>query len=207
MNLFEVFNFAKDLIANFGYFGVFFGVFLEGVFPPIPSEVIMGFSGFLIAEGRFSWFGVILSAVLGNFLSVSLIWFLGKKYGKTLIFKWGKFVGVNQKEMNFGTKLFNKYGYGIVFVCQMIPIARTLIAFPAGFLGTKYYKFIIANSAGATIWLTFLTYLGFIFGENWENIENIIKPFERIILVMFILFFIYWIIKIIIELRKNLQKE
>lgn len=206
MSLFDIFDFTKNLVASLGYFGVFLGVFLEGVFPPIPSEVIMGFSGFLISEGRFSWFGVILAALLGNFLSVSLIWFLGKKFGKPLLVKWGRFIGVGEKDLELGKKLFQKYGYWVVFACQMLPLARTLIAFPAGILETKYPRFMLANCLGAAIWFSFLTYIGFIFGQNWENIENILKPFERVILVIFVGLFLFWVAKTLKSFRSKNAK-
>lgn len=203
MSIFDLFDFVVELIAKFGYFGVFFGTFLEGVFPPIPSEILMGFSGFLIAQGKFQWLPTIIAASLGNIASVSLIWFLGKTLGRDFILKWGKYIGVNGKEIESGEKMFAKYGYGAVFVLQMVPLARTLIAFPAGTLKTNYFKFIITNTLGATIWLTFLLYLGYTFGENWDKIEDFMKPFERIILIIAIAVFGYLVAKFALHLRKQ----
>jgi membrane protein DedA with SNARE-associated domain len=189
MDLFDLFNFAKDLVSKFGYPGVFMGTFLESIFPPIPSEVVLGFSGFLISEGRFEWLPTIFAAVLGNALSVSLIWFLGRRFGKNFLLKFGGFVGFTQKEFDFGEKLFHKHGYKMVFFCQMLPMARTLIAIPAGVLKTTYWKFILANSLGATIWFSILAMVGYYFGENWTQIETVFKPFERVIIVLIIFIF------------------
>jgi membrane protein DedA with SNARE-associated domain len=209
MSLFDLFNLTKDLIANLGYFGIFLGVFLEGVFPPIPSEIIMGFSGFLISEGRFGWLGVIICAVLGNFLSVSLIWLVGKKYGEKILLKWGKYIGISQKDFELAKKVFHKYGYWAVFGCQMLPLVRTLIAYPAGILGTRYTKFMLANTFGATIWFIFLTYLGFTFGKNWQQIEGLIKPLERGILVVLAFLLAFWVFKKLkkIKFRKTLAQK
>jgi membrane protein DedA with SNARE-associated domain len=185
-SIFDLVDFVKNLVYDLGYFGVFLGAFLESIFPPIPSEIIMSLSGFLIAQGKFQWFPTIFAAVLGNSLSVSLIWLAGRHFGRNMIIKYGKYVGVSETEINQGENLFNKHGYKIVFFLQMVPMARTLIAFPAGILKTKYWKFIIANSLGATIWMTILAYVGYTLGENWGTIEEAVKPFEDILLYGFI---------------------
>ncbi len=182
MSLFGLIEFLKDFIDKTGYIGIFFGTFIESFIVPIPSEILMGFAGFLISEGRLSWFGVILAAVLGNAVSSILIWWLGRKYGKNFVLKWGHYIGFDQKEFEKSEKLFGKYGYAAIFICQLLPAFRSLISIPAGVLKTKLWPFILCTVAGATIWLTFLTYLGYILGKNWETIENIIKPFERWIL-------------------------
>lgn len=207
MSIFDLFDFAVEIIARLGYFGVFLGTFLEGVFPPIPSEILMGFSGFLIGQGRFQWFPTIIAASLGNIASVSLIWYVGKTLGRDFILKWGKYIGVNAKEIESGEKLFAKYGYGAVFVLQMVPLARTLIAFPAGTLKTVYWKFIIVNTIGATTWLTFLLYLGYTFGENWDKIEEFMKPFERGILAVAVAVFGYFLVKFGLYLRNQRKQE
>lgn len=187
INLFDFFELIKDIIARFGYAGVFFGTFIESLFPPIPSEVIMGFSGFLISEGRFQWIPTIFFATLGNALSVSLIWWIGKRYGRDVIVKWGKYIGVNNNDIEKGGQLFSKYGYWAVFFMQIIPLGRTLIAFPAGILNTQYLKFIAANSLGASIWFTFLAYIGYQAGDNWDSIEALVKPFETLLLGLFVI--------------------
>lgn len=192
MSLFDLFDWTKALIEKFGYFGVFLGTFLESVFPPIPSEVIMGFSGFLISEGKFNPVITIIAAIFGNFCSASLIWFLGHKYGRAFIVKYGSKIGISVDEIEKGEKLFNKYGYKIVFASQIVPLIRSWIAFPAGVLKTRYWKFILTNTAGASIWLSFLAYLGYTAGNNWNKIEDTLKPFEKGILFVFVVIFGYF---------------
>jgi len=193
MSIFDLFDFTKNLVAQMGYLGVFIGTFLESIFPPIPSEVILGFSGFLIADGKFIFLPTLIAAVAGNALSVSFIWFLGKKLGKSFLIRYGKYIGVSEGDIIKGEHLFNKHGYKMVFFCQMVPLARTLIAFPAGTLKTKYSAFIVANSLGATIWFSILLTLGYIFGENWDQVEAFLKPFEYIILGLFSAVFFYFV--------------
>jgi len=182
MSLGDLVNILKNFIEATGYLGVFLGTFIESFIVPIPSELLMGFAGFLISEGRLTWFGVILAAVLGNAVSSALIWWLGHKYGKNFVLKWGHYIGFDESEFAKSEKIFNKYGYPAIFVCQLLPAVRSLISIPAGVLKTKFVPFILCTVAGATIWLTFLTYIGYILGKNWNTIEDVIKPFEKYIL-------------------------
>jgi membrane protein DedA with SNARE-associated domain len=206
VSIFDLFDFAKDIVEELGYLGVFLGTFLEAVFPPIPSEIIMGLAGFLISTGEFQWLPTILAAVAGNVLSVSLIWYLGRTFGRSFIVRWGKWVGINEKEVETGEKLFAKYGYWIVLGCQMLPLARTTIAFPAGVLKTRYLKFILFNTLGASIWLTLLAYVGYTLGENWEQIEEFFKPYERVMLVALAAIALYLLYSWIRHIRR-LMKE
>src|SRR6476469_6090129 len=127
MSLFDLFDWTKNLIGSLGYIGIFLGTLLESVFPPIPSEVIMGFAGFLIYEGKLQWWLVILSAIAGNIIAASLIWWVGRRYGRSFLLRWGKYVGVTDTDIERGERLFQKHGYGIVFITQMIPLARSWI--------------------------------------------------------------------------------
>lgn len=206
-SIFDLFDFAKTIVQELGYFGVFLGTFLEAVFPPIPSEIVMGLAGFLISTGEFQWAPTLIAAITGNMLAVSLIWFLGKTFGRSFIVRWGKWVGINEKEIATGEKLFAKYGYWIVLGCQMLPLARTTIAFPAGILKTQYPKFIFFNTLGASIWLTVLAFAGYTLGENWEQIEEVFKPYETAMLVVLVLLTIYLGVRWVLHIRKLLREE
>lgn len=195
MSLATLLEFLIRTIENLGYFGIFLGTFLESFIVPIPSELLMGFAGFLIFQGKFNWFGVIIAAVLGNAVSSALIWWLGHHYGKNFVLKWGRFIGFDENNFEKSEKLFTKYGYFAIFICQLLPALRSIISIPAGVLRTRFVPFMVCTVAGATIWLTFLTYLGVQAGANWQNITNVIKPFEHIILyglIVFTILFIGW---------------
>lgn len=200
----SIVEFTKNIVLNLGYFGVFIGIFLEAVFPPIPSEVILGISGMLVNDKKFNFLLVLITAIMANFCSGSLIWFLGRKLGKDFIIRYGKWVGVEKDEVDKGVELFHKHGYKVVFVSQMIPLIRTLIAFPSGIAKTVYWKFILANSLGATIWFTILLWAGTFFGQKYEEIDNFIKPFERVVIGAVLLVAIAWIIY---KIKKNSQKN
>jgi len=205
MSLETIIEAIKNLIYNFGYFGIFIGTFIESFIPPIPSEPLMALAGFLISEGKLSWFGVIFSAVLGNLFSSSLIWYLGNRYGEKFILKYGKYIGFFKKDLIRSEELFSKYGYFVIFICQLLPLMRSLISIPAGVLRTKFFPFLLATGTGATIWLSLLTYIGYSLGKNWETISDYTKPYERPLGYLIILILLAIIIKYAISGYKNLK--
>ena len=180
-------GFFLDLILKWNYFGVFFGTFIESIFPPIPSELIMGTAGFLVGQGKLNFGLVVIAALLGNLASSTLVWLLGRRFGPKFLLKYGKWVGFDETDLAKSEKLFNKYGYLAIAACQLIPGARSLISIPAGILRTKLIPFLLATSVGATIWLCILTYLGVLAGKNWQIIETWVKPYSTILFLGFVL--------------------
>lgn len=178
----QLFELGKQLVETLGYPGIVIGIFLETVIPPIPAEAVIGFAGFLIFEGKLSWVLTIFAATLGNFFGVSLFWYLGKRFGKKTVIKYGSWLDITEESFEKTEKLFAKYGYYIVFFSQFIPQMRTLIAIPAGALRTTYWKFILANQLGATIWFSFILYVAFTLGSNWSKVAQIVEPYDTIII-------------------------
>jgi len=210
MSLTSAIEFIKNLIQTLGYFGIFIGTFIESFIAPIPSEPLLAFAGFLISEGKFTWFGVIFSAVLGNLTASALIWWLGNKYGENFILKYGKYIGYTKADLLKSESLFAKYGYFIVFACQLLPLMRSLISIPAGVLKTKLAPFLLATGLGAGIWLTILTSIGYSLGRNWESISDYLKPWERplqIIVVALVALLILRQLIIILKRRSNKVAE
>ena len=189
----SIVNLVVGLVEKMGYFGVAIGTFMETIFPPIPSEIILGLAGKLVADGKFNFWLVILSGVIGNMLSVSLIWFLGRKYGISFILRFEKFLGIGQKDIDKAERIFAKWGYWAIFGLQVVPLFRTLVAIPAGILKTTYWKFILANTAGVTIWFSILTYAGIYLGQNYEQFAEALKPFGTIIKVVVIVGFVIFV--------------
>lgn len=179
----------------FGYFWLFMGTFSESFFVPIPSEILMGFSGYLISTGVWNWVLVIFFAVLGNVLSTAAVWKLGHDHGEKFILKWGRYVGYDEVELEQAKRLFNRWGYGIIFACQLMPVMRSVITVPAGVLKTKLLPTLFATGSGAAIWLSIWTYLGVQFGSNYKQIvENpTVKMIERPLYILIGIFFVYYV--------------
>lgn len=189
------------------YFGLFLGTFSESFFVPLPSEILMGLAGFLINEGKFVWYWVIFFAVMGNVVSTAIVWKLGHTFGEKFILKYGGYVGYEEEELNQAKKLFDKWGYPVIFVCQLLPVMRSVITVPAGVLKTKLLPTLVATGCGATIWLSLWTYVGVKLGENWSKVSEIAKPYEMPITLIILVFIAYYLFKHIrIVIKKNLLK-
>lgn len=183
----------NGLMTSLGYVGLFFGTFLESFFVPIPSELLMGSAGFLIVNGTFNWPLTILVAVSGTATSSAIVWWIGKRYGEKFLLKYGKYIGYDEEELEEARILFDKWGYFAIFGFQMVPVMRSVITIPAGVLKTKFWPFILCTTAGATIWLTGLTYIGTLLGSNWPDVLRLAKPYETPILLAIGVFAVYYI--------------
>ena len=187
--------FTIDLIASAGYFGVFFLMALESACIPIPSEIIMPFSGFLVWEGRFSLPLVTLLGALGNVIGSLAAYYAGFYGGRPLIEKYGKYFLVSKKEIDRAEAWFLKYGNFSIFFSRLLPVVRTFISFPAGISKMNIGKFTLYTFLGSLIWSFILTYIGVIMGENWQNIEGYFRKFDWLIVIIGLCFFAWWILK------------
>jgi membrane protein DedA with SNARE-associated domain len=173
---------ATALIDALGYFGIFLGMAIESINIPLPSEVLMTFSGALAAKGEFAFWVVVLVGALGNVVGSVGNYYLAAYGGRPLFEKYGKYVLVHHKDLELADRWFAKYGLATVFFSRMVPLVRTFISFPAGVARVPIMPFILLTFAGSLIWCTFLTYLGFYFGDNYEqHIRPIFHQFDVVI--------------------------
>jgi membrane protein DedA with SNARE-associated domain len=204
--VFEILRPVIDLVISFisttGYVGIFLLMILESALIPIPSEIIMPFSGFLVTSGKFHPIAVILAGSLGNLVGSVLTYYIGIKFGRAFIIKYGKYIFFKENHLEFTDKLFKKYGDRISFVGRLLPLIRTYVSLPAGIGKTNLAKFVFYTFAGSVIWSTMLTYAGIQLGNNWENIDKY-SIYLDIAAVFAIVVFIVWIISKRRSLRKS----
>ena len=172
-------NWLISTIGTLGYPGIFILMALESALIPIPSEVIMPFSGFLVSEGRFSLWGIALAGALGNLAGSWAAYALGywghTAFVRKFILKFGKFILLTEEEYEFTLGLFKKHGQWVSAAARVVPAIRTVISLPAGVVRLPFLKFSVFTFFGSLIWSFFLGYLGVKLGENWE----IIRPYFR----------------------------
>lgn len=182
---------VMGVISNLGYGGIFLLMTAESALIPIPSEVIMPFSGFLASTGRFSLFTVALMGALGNlfgsWLAYGLGYYKGEKFVRVLIIKYGKFILLTEDEFDKSLHLFKKYGQWLAAASRLLPAVRTIISLPAGIAKVPFIKFSIFTFVGSLIWSYFLAYIGFILGENWQALRPYFRKFDITIVVIAIL--------------------
>jgi membrane protein DedA with SNARE-associated domain len=183
-----------------GYLAIFLGAIADSLIPIVPSEIVFGSAGFWAYKGYINIPLAILIAVLGNLIASAIFWYLGKRYGHNFLIKYGKYFGFNDKDMVKAESVFSKWGYWSVFICQFIPLFRSLISIPSGVLELDFKKFMFATAIGAGIWNGVLMILAYQLGEKWSQVakiaSNIGKPLFLVVSLGLVIFVIYYIYKL-----------
>ena len=192
-------EFIINLMNQFGYIGIFLLIAIENIFPPIPSEVILTFGGYMTTYSNLNVPLVILSATLGSLLGAIVLYAIGKILNKERLMKIvsgkvGKILHLKKEDIESADKWFDTKGEKCVFFCRFIPIVRSLISIPAGMSEMNIPKFLIYTTIGSLIWNSVLVVVGSIVGENWENIVNIFDTYSTITLILLIIIFILFVI-------------
>lgn len=196
---------AITLISGMGYIGVFFLMVLESMVFPIPSELVMPFAGYLIAMGNFTWAGVLIASSLGTIVGSLISYYMGYYGGDKILRRYGKYVLIEEEDLEKTEKWFKKRGELTIFVARFIPVVRHIISIPAGMAKMDMKKFIIYTLLGAMIWNMFLAYLGYLLGKNWNLIRHYSEPISIAVAVLLVLGFAYFVYKHILR-KKNSKK-
>ena len=201
-------QFILHVIEQFGYLGVFFLILVENVFPPIPSEVILLFSGFFSTYTNLSVFYMILASTIGSLFGAIVLYYIGKIFNKNRLkkivrSKIGKILFLKEKDIDKADEWFDKKGDKCVFFCRFVPIVRSLISVPAGMSEMPMLKFIVYTICGSMIWNTVLICAGYKLGDNWKYFLSILDKYKLLVIIIFIIVFIYVIIKFYRKRRKS----
>lgn len=201
-------QFILHIIEQFGYFGVFFLILIENVFPPIPSEVILLISGFFSSYTSLSVFYMIIASTLGSFLGAIILYYIGKIFNKERLKKivngrLGKILFLKENDIDKADEWYDNKGNKSVFFCRFVPIVRSLISIPAGMSEMPMGKFIIYTICGSMIWNTVLICLGYRLGSNWEYVLTILDKYQMVVIVILVIIFGYVIIKFYRKKRKS----
>ena len=188
-------EFMLSIINQFGYLGVFLLIAIENIFPPIPSEVVLLFSGFMTTYTELNVVIMIIASTLGSLVGAIVLYYVGKilnkeRLKKIVSGKIGKILRLKNEDIEKADKWFDTKGNKTVFFCRFIPIVRSLISIPAGMSEMPMLKFLIYTIVGSAIWNTVLIIAGNMVGENWVNILNIFEQYSHITLIVLILIFI-----------------
>lgn len=200
-----------EIMNNIGYLGVFLLIAVENVFPPIPSEVILLFGGFMTTYTSMNIVGVIIASTLGSLLGAIVLYYIGKilnkeRLKKIITSKYGKLLRLKPEDIDKADEWFDTKGNKTVFFCRFIPLIRSLISIPAGMSEMPMKKFLIYTTAGSLIWNAVLTICGSIVGENWTKIVDILDKYSHIVVIILAIVFVIAIIVFYKKRRKNNAK-
>lgn len=159
-------------INVWGYWAIFWGIALGNANIPIPSEIILGFAGYLVLTGQINFILAATAAMAGGLLGSVVSYLAGYYGGPAFIHKYGRYVWLAEKKLVFAQKWFERYGLVVTFWGRMIPVVRTFISLPAGFARVSFWKFVIYTILGSLPWTLALLYLGMMLGENWSRLES-----------------------------------
>ena len=200
-----------NIMEQVGYLGVFLLIAIENIFPPIPSEVILVFGGFMTTYTTLNIPIMILAATLGSLLGAIVLYYIGKIFNKERLKKIisgkiGKVLRLKASDIEKADTWFDTKGNKTVFFCRFIPIVRSLISIPAGMSEMPMQKFLLYTITGSLIWNTVLIIVGSIVGDKWETIVGYLDNFSNIILIILVIIFVvamyYWFV-----IRKKKQNK
>lgn len=196
---------AVTLMETLGPLGVGFLVFMDNIFPPIPSELVLPLAGFTSSQGSMNIFIAILFATIGSVVGAILLWSLGKWIGLERIARIAvKMPLVDVDDVHKTVAWFDRHGDKAVFFGRMVPIFRSLISIPAGMRDMSIVKFMLLTTAGSAVWNTILIVAGFYLGENWSIVETYAGYFQKVVIVAVIVFVLAWVV---LKVRKRRRRN
>jgi membrane protein DedA with SNARE-associated domain len=187
-----------NTMEQLGYLGIGFLMFMENLFPPIPSELIMPLAGFTVSKGELNFQYAVLAGVIGTILG-TLVWYyagvlVGEKRLRELADRYGKWLGVSGNDIDRANQWFYRHGAIAVLLCRLIPGIRTVISLPAGISRMRLAPFLFYSTVGTTIWIFALTYAGYLLGDHYNLVEEYLGPVSKIALGIIVVGFIAWVV-------------
>lgn len=174
-------------IASLGYGGVILMMAIESACIPLPSEVIMPFSGYLISTGRFSLHMVAIAGAVGCLLGSYVAYYVGASGGRWFLMRYGKWVLIAPHEVETADRFFERWGGPAVFFSRLLPVVRTFIAFPAGVARMRILPFTVYTLAGSYLWCLVLAYIGMKLGQHWNALGPYFHRFDGVIGAMLLI--------------------
>ncbi len=175
-----MFQAILSVVSKGGYAGIFLLMFLENVFPPIPSEVIMPLGGFLAEQGKLNFWIVVLLGTLGSTAGQLVLYYVGEAVGEERLKRWadehGHWMAVSVDEIERSKAWFDRHGGTAVLICRMVPALRSLISLPAGIVKMPILAFLGYTVIGSGLWTAALAHAGRLLGQNYEVVEQYLNP-------------------------------
>ena len=194
-------DFATKLVESIGIFGAGLFIAIESVVIPLPSELVLLLSGFNVSIGEFSFFSVWTTTTLGSLAGAYLLYSIGFAVSREgidkLVFRFGKFVGIKQRDVHAAFKWFDRYGTLVIFFGRLVPLIRSLVSIPAGLAKMTLVRFSLLTAAGSGIWNALWISIGIQLGDRWRDAENWAKYLDYAVYALVVLIAIVFVTRMI----------
>ncbi|WP_419892855.1 DedA family protein [Oceanobacillus kimchii] len=184
-------DWVTAIMEQLGYLGIFLMMALENIFPPIPSEIVLPFGGFLTTYTNLTVIGVVTVATLGSVIGSMILYCIGTVLDiprlERIIDRYGHWIRLKKSDVQRADNWFHQRGYWTVFFCRMVPVIRSLISIPAGMTRMNFPVFILLTTVGTILWNVILISFGVILGENWQQILGFMHGYSRFVYIVIIL--------------------
>ena len=198
-------NWVQDVINQFGYFGVALLVVIENIFPPIPSEIVLPFAGFVaqqgsagVAQSDTSVIGMMIAATIGSVVGALILYVISSAIGperlRAFVQRFGRWFGVKQTDLLRAEAWFDRRSFVAVLVGRCVPLIRSIVSIPAGFRRMKLTSFILLTAVGSAVWNIALIGAGALLGDQWERVGEYVGVFQWLVIgaiLMLLVRFVY----------------
>ena len=193
-----MFDLIQGVIEGVGYVGIAFLMFLENVFPPIPSEVIMPLAGFTAAKGDLTLWGVLVSGVIGSLAGAYLWYWIGLRIGrervKAIAARHGRWLTLAPEDIDRAQGWFDRHGGMAVMIGRLIPTVRTFISVPAGVARMNWAVFCVFSAIGTAVWTAILTATGYVLEDNYDAVSDWLNPISTAVVVLLVAAYLYRVV-------------
>ncbi|MEH7109381.1 DedA family protein [Bacillus sp. JJ1764] len=181
-----------EFLSQLGYFGIALGLMIE----IIPSEIVLGYGGYMISLGHINFVGAVIAGTIGGTIAQLFLYWAGYYGGRPFLERYGKYVLIKKKHIDVAEQWFHKYGAGVIFSARFIPVVRHAISIPAGIAKMSATRFTLYTVAAIVPWTILFLYLGTVLGKNWSHIKEYAQPYVMpFIIAAIVIAAIYFIIK------------
>ena len=197
-------NWVQDVINQFGYFGVALLVVIENIFPPIPSEIVLPFAGFVaqqgsasVAQSDTSVIGMMIAATIGSVVGALILYVISSAIGperlRAFVQRFGRWFGVKQTDLLRAEAWFDRRSFVAVLVGRCVPLIRSIVSIPAGFRRMKLTSFILLTAVGSAVWNIALIGAGAILGDQWERVGEYVGVFQWLVIAAILLLLVWFV--------------
>lgn len=192
-----------NAISEYGYFGMFLAMILEAVIIVIPSELILATGGILASQRIFSFWGALLTGIIGSVFCAVIIYLMGYFGGRPFIDKYGKYFFMKKEDIEKAEAWFQKYGMLASFIGRNFPIVRTFISLPIGMMRLNFWPFVLYTTLGSIPWTFAFVYVGYSLGNNWVILQEYTSRLKVPIYILLFLLVVHYIYRKIKGIRKE----